>query len=146
MGLDRDIHGSIMEMKGWYSANQRTPRGIEPVGTNPLPRKGSSTRGRGRLLAVSTLLVTRPHPTENQVRARLIITRTPTAASHSTGPAVGINPTSRATPMTTARPNIVCIMLPRTCPVSTDGRKISMVRNRAMIPSVMSMATAIAVP
>jgi hypothetical protein len=31
-------------------------------------------------------------------------------------------------------------------PVSTEGRKMAMVRNRAMMPSVMSMATEIAVP
>jgi hypothetical protein len=37
-------------------------------------------------------------------------------------------------------------MLPRTCPVSTDAREIAIVRNRAMMPSVMSMATEIAVP
>ena len=41
---------------------------------------------------------------------------------------------------------MVWVMLPRTCPVSTEGRKMAMVRNRAMMPSVMSMATEIAVP
>jgi hypothetical protein len=40
----------------------------------------------------------------------------------------------------------VWIMSPRTCPVSTETRAMAMVRNRAMIPSVMSMATEIAVP
>jgi hypothetical protein len=33
-----------------------------------------------------------------------------------------------------------------TWPVRTEGRKIAMVRKRAMMPSVMSMATEIAVP
>ena len=37
------------------------------------------------------------------------------------------------------------MMLPSTCPVSTEARAIAMVRNRAMMPSVMSMATEIAV-
>ena len=37
-------------------------------------------------------------------------------------------------------------MAPRTCPVSTEARAMAMVRNRAMMPSVMSMATEIAVP
>ena len=36
-------------------------------------------------------------------------------------------------------------MLPRTWPVSTEEREMAMVRNRAMMPSVMSMATEIAV-
>ena len=37
------------------------------------------------------------------------------------------------------------IMLPSTWPVSTQTRAIAMVRNRAMIPPVMSMATETAV-
>ena len=53
---------------------------------------------------------------------------------------------ARATPMTTTRLSAVWIMLPRTWPVSTEGRKMAIVRNRAMMPSVMSMATEIAVP
>ena len=48
--------------------------------------------------------------------------------------------------MTTAMPSIVWIMLPSTCPVSTETRAMAIVRNRAMMPSVMSMATEIAVP
>jgi len=76
----------------------------------------------------------------------VIIARTATVATHSTGLALGRNPISSATPVTTARVSIVWIMLPRTWPVSTEGRKIAMVRKRATIPSVMSMATEIAVP
>ena len=76
----------------------------------------------------------------------MIIARTPAAATHSTGVALGRNPMSRATPVTTARLSMVWVMLPPTCPVSTEGRKMAMVRNRAMMPSVMSMATEIAVP
>ena len=59
---------------------------------------------------------------------------------------MGRNPMSSATPMTTAMPSIVWITLPTTCPVSTAAREMAMVRNRAMMPSVMSMATEIAVP
>ena len=36
--------------------------------------------------------------------------------------------------------------LPMTCPASTDARAIAIVRKRAMIPAVMSIATEIAVP
>ena len=50
-----------------------------------------------------------------------------------------------AMPMTTATPSMLWIMLPRTWPVSTEERAMAMVRNRAMMPSVMSMATDIAV-
>jgi len=91
-------------------------------------------------------LVTKPNATHSQVSARVIIARTATVATHSTGLALGRNPISSATPVTTARVSIVWIMLPRTWPVSTEGRKIAMVRKRATIPSVMSMATEIAVP
>ena len=41
---------------------------------------------------------------------------------------------------------MVWIVLPRTCPASTEARAMAMVRNRAMMPSVMSVATDIAVP
>ena len=34
---------------------------------------------------------------------------------------------------------------PNTCPASTDGRQIAIVLKRAMMPSVMSIATEIAV-
>ena len=48
--------------------------------------------------------------------------------------------------MTTVVLNSVWIMLARTWPVSTETRAMAMVRKRAMMPSVMSMATPIAVP
>ena len=37
-------------------------------------------------------------------------------------------------------------MLPPTWPVSTAAREMAIVRNRATMPSVMSMATQMAVP
>lgn len=36
--------------------------------------------------------------------------------------------------------------LPTTCPTSTEGRWIAIVRKRAMMPSLMSLATETAVP
>ena len=39
-----------------------------------------------------------------------------------------------------------CSTLPTTCPMSTDGRWIAIVRKRAMMPSVMSLETDTAVP
>jgi hypothetical protein len=98
------------------------------------------------LLAVSTLLVTMPSATDSQVSARVVDATTPTAAIQSAGPAVGRKPTRSATAMTTATLSMVWIMLPRTCPVSTEVRAMAMVRKRAMMPSVMSVATDIAVP
>jgi hypothetical protein len=56
---------------------------MESVGTNPLPRKGSRTSGMGRLLAVSTLLLTWPSATDNQMSAKVTTTRKPAAASHA---------------------------------------------------------------
>jgi hypothetical protein len=68
----------------------------------------------GVLLAVPTVLATTPRATPSQVRARVIMARKPTVASHSSAPAVGRNPTSSATPMTTATASRVWIMLPST--------------------------------
>ena len=53
---------------------------------------------------------------------------------------------SQATPRTMPITMAVWIMAPTTWPVSTDTRAMAMVRKRAMMPSVMSMATEIAVP
>jgi len=52
---------------------------------------------------------------------------------------------SSATAITTARLMSVRIRLPRTWPVSTAGRQMRIVLKRAMMPSVMSLATEIAV-
>jgi hypothetical protein len=45
-----------------------------------------------------------------------------------------------AKPTTRARLTIVRITLASTCPVSTAGRKIAIVRNLATMPSLRSMA------
>ncbi len=78
--------------------------------------------------------------------ARVIIASTPAAAIHSTTVALGRKPTRIATPITTVSPAIVWIVLPSTCPVRNDARAIPIVRKRAMMPSVMSIAAEIAVP
>jgi len=54
-------------------------------------------------------------------------------------------PRATATPITKAMLSRDWIMLPSTWPVSTEVRAIAMVRNRAMIPLLISMATAVAV-
>ena len=51
-----------------------------------------------------------------------------------------------ATTNTIAVANIVWMTLPTTCPASTEARATAIVRKRAMIPAVMSIATEIAVP
>ena len=53
---------------------------------------------------------------------------------------------SRATAITMATASIVWMTLPTTWPVRTAPRAMAIVRKRAMMPSVMSMATEIAVP
>src|ERR1700734_3944198 len=74
---------SVAGVNGWYSANQRSPIGMEAVGTKPLPRNGSSVRNIGRLLADSTVLATRPSATDSQVSAKGGITRIPVTASQA---------------------------------------------------------------
>jgi hypothetical protein len=53
---------------------------------------------------------------------------------------------SRATTMTTARARVVWMVLPTTWPVRIEAREMAIVRKRATIPSVMSIAIEIAVP
>jgi len=67
------------------------------------------------------------------------------AATHSSGVAVGRKPTSSATPITTAVAKRFRSTLATTWPVSTAPARSGMVRNRSMIPVVMSRATYIAV-
>src|SRR5664279_4773878 len=109
----------VTGVKGWYSANWRSPAGRVAMGTNPLLRKGSRVRNMGVLLAVSTLLAARPRAADSQMSANANSTRIPMAASHSKGSAVGRNPMARATPITSARTATVCSRLPITWPVST---------------------------
>src|SRR5690348_5292107 len=80
---------SMNGVNGWCSAKARSQAGIESVGTNPLPRNGRNTNGCGMLLADSTVLAHMPQATVSQVSAKLIIARTPSAASQSPGPALG---------------------------------------------------------
>src|SRR6516164_9487997 len=88
---------SMTGVNGWYSANARSPGGIDSVGTKPLLRNGSRVRNIGVLLALSTLLAARPSATVSQVRANVIMAITPAAASQASGPVLGRNPTASAT-------------------------------------------------
>ena len=137
---------SMIGVKGWCSANQARPGGIEPVGTKPLLRNGRKTRNIGRLLAVSTLSADMPRATESHEMASAASISRPVAAAHSTGPVVDRNPMSTATSITIAMANMVWMTLPTTWPVRTETRAMAIVRNRAMMPSFMSMAIEIAVP
>ena len=137
---------SMIGVKGWFSANQRRPSGIVCVGTNPLPRNSRSMRNIGRLLAVSTLRVDMPSATESQETASAVSASIPAAATHATGPVVGRNPMSRRhSPRRRRWPG------PSGCAAHdmagrTEAREITIVRKRATMPSVMSMAVEIAVP
>ena len=73
----------MIEVNGWFSANQRRPSGMEAVGTKPLPRNRRSIRNIGRLLAVSTLRVDMPSATESQVIASVVSASRPAAATHA---------------------------------------------------------------
>jgi hypothetical protein len=69
----------------------------------------------------------------------------PNAASHSSGDATGRKPTRSATAMTTPVASRLRTRLATTWPVSTAPLRIGMVRNRSMMPVVMSRETAMAV-
>jgi hypothetical protein len=93
----------VIGVKGWYSANQRSPAGIDPAGTKPLPKKGRMSRNSGVLLAPSTVLAARPRATDSQVKAKAVAVSSPTAASPASGPADGRNPIATAIPRSSAR-------------------------------------------
>src|SRR3954470_22254637 len=80
---DRSV--SAIGVNGWCSANHASGPGIEAAGTDAELRNRSSVRIMGRLLAVSTLSVTRPRATDSQLTALAVRTSTPSAASHDTG-------------------------------------------------------------
>ena len=92
---------SVIGVKGWFSANWRRPAGMESTGTKPLPKNGRRIRNIGMLLAVSTLLASRPNATESQMSAKASSTSSPTAASQRRGSAGEWKPISSATAITT---------------------------------------------
>ncbi len=63
----------MIGVKGWCSANQASPAGIDSVGTKPLDRNGSRMSGSGALLAASTLPLASPSATLSHVTAQPII-------------------------------------------------------------------------
>ncbi len=137
---------SVTGVNGWCAVNQRTPTGIEPAGTNALDRNGSRNwTGRVEPLAPATVLAPRPRATDSQASAKANARTMPTAASQSAADARGRKPTASATPVSTVAATSARSTLPPTCPVSTAPRAIGMVRNRSMMPPVMSVHTVIAV-
>jgi hypothetical protein len=97
------------------------------------------------LLAASGVFATSPKAAASQVSAKVTRASRPIAASHSLGLAFGLKPRAIATPMTSTMLARVWMVLPTTCPVSTEVREIAIVRKRLMIPAVMSVQTATAV-
>jgi len=114
-------------------------------GTNPLAIMGRIASGIGMLLAVSGAFAHRPMAADSQLSASESMARTPITPIHPAGEAVGRKPASSATPVTRATLIIVWIMLPGDVAVEHGGREIAMVRNLAMIPSLMSVQTDTAV-
>ncbi len=134
-------------VKGWYSAIGWNQPGIECSGTNALEISGSRISGSAALLAASALGLPRPMPTAIQVRASEKNTSRPNAASHSsTFASCERNPIATPTAPTSTTLATDCSTLPATRPSSTEPRWIAMVRNRATMPSFMSVAIDTAVP
>ncbi len=98
-----------------------------------------------RLLAPAGVLASSPNATVSQVSAIVSMMNTPVAAIQATGLAEDRNPISTATPTTRIPLISVRNVLPITWPVSTEALEMAMVRNLAMMPSVMSLQTLIAV-
>src|SRR6516165_1060506 len=132
-------------LNGWYSANQRIAAGIELVRTKPLPRNARMMSGVGALLADSTVLAARPRATDSQVRAKANRTRMAAAASQFAAVAVERKPVNSAIAVTVTMASKVWMTAPPTWPASMLTRAIGIVRNRAMMPPVMSLAMETAV-
>ena len=69
----------------------------------------------------------------------------PAAASQSSAEAFGLKPIAIETASTSSTASSVWIMFAITWPASTEPRQTAIVLKRATMPSVMSMATPIAV-
>src|SRR5260370_34745890 len=80
---------SIIEVKGWYSANHRTPTGMVSGGTKPLLIMGPNWRRSVELLAPATDLAAIPIASASHVRARVKSATKPARSCHLIGPAGG---------------------------------------------------------
>src|SRR5579883_3518638 len=90
----------MIGVNGSFWANQRTPAGIEAVGTKALETNGRNCGISDQLLAPAGVLAIIPKPTHSQLSARVSRTKSPAAASHSIGVALGRKPRPMATPIT----------------------------------------------
>ena len=109
-------------VNGWYSANQRSA-GRHRVGGDEAAAEERQEHQRHRrgCSRPPRSWPTRPSATDSHVIASVIIASTPIAATHSPAGVRAGSRSASATPITTARPSIVWIVLPSTWPVSTDA-------------------------
>ena len=132
---------SITGVIGWCSAKPASQSGSVSTGTNALDRYGRNSRMNPYAFAASGLEAASPIAANREVIARMYSATSPIAASHSSGVALGRKPTRSATATTTPVANRLRSTLATTCPVSTALARSGMVRNRSMMPVVMSRAT-----
>lgn len=116
------------------------------VGTIPDPTSGSTISGNGPLLAEATVLAARPKARPRHARLTVMNASSPAAPSHSAGPALERKPSPKAIPMTTAMLTRVCSALATMRAMRMEGRKIAIVRNRSMMPAVMSTLAWVEMP
>ena len=115
-------------------------------GRSRCPRKGRRIRNIGSVAGRLDASAAIPMATENQVRANAISASTPKVANHRRAwrrAGTRWRRPRRGPPRGRAGPGS---RLPSTWPVSTAAREMAIVRKRATMPSVMSMATEMAVP
>ena len=135
----------MIGVKGWYSANCRTPGPILSAGTIALLKNGNMISGTAAKPAVSTDFAASPKATVSQAAAMPSSATMPITPSQSSKPADGLNPSRKATPTIAAMAMRLVSRLAMTWPVSTAPRETSMTLNRLMMPLVMSEFTAVAV-
>ena len=92
----------MIGVKGWYSANCRTPGPIVSAGEIALLRNGSMISGTAARPADSGVFAANPRATVSQLVAKQTSTMRPIAPSQSRKLADGRNPIAKATPMMAA--------------------------------------------
>lgn len=115
------------------------------VGTKALETYGKNSSINPYPFAADGVDATRPMAANRHVKVKMKSEISPIAPSHPHIPVDGSNPTSSATPKTSAVATKFRTTLATTCPVITLALFIGIVLNRSMMPLVMSCAMPTAV-
>jgi hypothetical protein len=132
-------------VNGWFSANHRTPAGIDSGRANVLLMNGRNWMISDSELDPAGVFATSPSGTDIQLTAVASRATSPATATHSGRLAADRNPMRNAIPNTSVVLIMIFRTLPATWPVSTEPREIAIDRSRAIMPVCMSVVTPTAI-